>query len=70
MAKLIIKKNPSDVLLNNNFLLFNFLEALMDLSKVHPELLLKKIENCRYNFRNQEGLDLLMTHIREYLSKE
>lgn len=45
------------------------LEALMDLGHVHPALLLKKIENCRSNFRNQEGLDQLMARMHEYLNK-
>ncbi|XP_033213240.1 dynein assembly factor 5, axonemal [Belonocnema kinseyi] len=44
------------------------LDALMDLSQVHPKLLIKKIESCRGNFRNQEGLSSLLNYIHEYLS--
>lgn len=43
-------------------------DAMMQLAKVHPELLHKKITNCKLNFRNQQGLDRLLEHTVQLLS--
>ncbi|XP_015588991.1 dynein assembly factor 5, axonemal [Cephus cinctus] len=43
------------------------LNALIQLAKVHPELLLKKVEKCRPNFRNQAGLERLVEYTQALL---
>ncbi|XP_043289630.1 dynein axonemal assembly factor 5 [Venturia canescens] len=43
------------------------LDALFELGKVHPELLLKKIENSKGNFRNQNGLEKLLNRCQTLL---
>jgi hypothetical protein len=42
----------------------------MDLMKIHPELLIKKIESCRTNFINQKALDELVTSAQTYLKEK
>ncbi|XP_043260636.1 dynein axonemal assembly factor 5-like [Colletes gigas] len=38
------------------------LENLKELARVHPELLYQKLQNCKTNFRNQEGIETLLEH--------
>ncbi|XP_053974903.1 dynein axonemal assembly factor 5 [Hylaeus volcanicus] len=38
------------------------LDSLKELARVHPELLYQKLQNCKTNFRNQEGIDTLLEH--------
>ncbi|XP_008215817.1 dynein assembly factor 5, axonemal isoform X1 [Nasonia vitripennis] len=46
------------------------LDCLMALVKVHPELLIEKVENSRANFINQRALDQLVEGAREHLKKK
>ncbi|KAK0086124.1 hypothetical protein PV325_003706 [Microctonus aethiopoides] len=39
------------------------LDAMIQLAKIHPQMLAQKIEKCRSNFRNQSALDKLMKHM-------
>ncbi|XP_015431043.1 PREDICTED: dynein assembly factor 5, axonemal [Dufourea novaeangliae] len=38
------------------------LDSLKELAKVHPELLYEKLQNCKSNFRNQKGINILLEH--------
>lgn len=47
-----------------------FSDAMKPMARLHPELLAQKIQNCKTNFRNQEGLELLLKHAHDILSKK
>ncbi|XP_066582269.1 dynein axonemal assembly factor 5 [Prorops nasuta] len=44
------------------------LEALIKVAHVHPELLHHKLQNCKTNFRNQEGIQKLISHCQNILA--
>ncbi|XP_057321570.1 dynein axonemal assembly factor 5 [Microplitis mediator] len=46
------------------------LDAMMELAKIHPELLANKIIKCKNNFKNQTGLDKLLKHCHELLKNK
>nr|XP_033333004.1 dynein assembly factor 5, axonemal isoform X1 [Megalopta genalis] len=43
------------------------LDSLKELAKVHPELLYEKLHNCKTNFRNQKGMEILLEHCQYIL---
>ncbi|XP_076222309.1 dynein axonemal assembly factor 5 [Nomia melanderi] len=43
------------------------LDSLKELAKVHPELLYQKLQNCKTNFRNQKGIEVLLEHCQHIL---
>ncbi|XP_076283993.1 dynein axonemal assembly factor 5-like [Lasioglossum baleicum] len=46
------------------------LDSLKELAKVHPELLYQKLQNCKTNFRNQKGIDILLEHCQYILRND
>ncbi|XP_076657670.1 dynein axonemal assembly factor 5-like [Halictus rubicundus] len=46
------------------------LDGLKELAKVHPELLYQKLQNCKTNFRNQKGTEILLEHCQYILRND
>ncbi|XP_025994000.1 dynein assembly factor 5, axonemal [Solenopsis invicta] len=46
------------------------LDALKRVAKIHPELLHEKLHNCRPNFRNKAGVDVLLKYCQNIFKQD